>query len=276
VVGAVCASDRGSDPSTLQASPGVGNVDVYWMSGVTQNSRACIGMLGLHDNNAYDLIADDSGDFQLFKMREYVGNCKGVRAVIYTGSYNEANQKGDLHYLHIDVEPSVIDQELTEQTTYIGTITSTDKSNCPGWVEISPGVWYWPPHLHQSARITSETPFYSNKLVNPSQGDVWEHAIFWGSGSADYDSDAFSNATEIYIGTDLYDNCPDGSWDDAWPLDINKDRFATMADVNMYAGRLGATPGAPNYWQRVDLNTDGYITMADVLLYAGKIGTTCL
>jgi len=31
------------------------------MSGVIQNERACVGVLGLHGNNAYDLIADDSG-----------------------------------------------------------------------------------------------------------------------------------------------------------------------------------------------------------------------
>jgi hypothetical protein len=36
-----------------------GNVEVKWMSGVTYNGRACVGMQGLHGDNAYDLIADD-------------------------------------------------------------------------------------------------------------------------------------------------------------------------------------------------------------------------
>jgi len=52
----------GAHLSAPRASPGAENVvDVYWMSGVIENGRACVGMSGLHGSNAYDLVADDSG-----------------------------------------------------------------------------------------------------------------------------------------------------------------------------------------------------------------------
>jgi hypothetical protein len=95
----------------------------------------------------------------------------------------------------------------------------------------------------------------------------------------DSDNDGFGDCVEAYVGTDRLDNCPDviGS-DDAWPLDINKDRYITMADVSNFSGHLGATAGpppSPNWWPRLDLNTDGAITMADVSKYNGMIGRHC-
>ncbi|MDP2953187.1 MAG: hypothetical protein Q8O76_07725, partial [Chloroflexota bacterium] len=47
--------------SAPHPSPAAQYVDVYWLSGVISNGRACVGLLGLHGNNAYDLFADDSG-----------------------------------------------------------------------------------------------------------------------------------------------------------------------------------------------------------------------
>jgi len=211
---------------------------------------------------------DYTGDFQLFKTVVQTDYCTGVRAKIYLGSYAEQNYKGDLHYLHIDPNELWMNQEVPYQLIYIGDVLAQELDPYCPWDDA---------HLHQSARITAETPFYTNKLANPSQGDNWEHAIFWGNGSADQDSDGFTNATEIYISTDLYDNCPDGWWDDAWPLDINKDRNITVTgDVLSFRGRIGATPGVPNWWKRLDFNTDGLIsTVGDVLKYSGKIGTSC-
>jgi hypothetical protein len=209
-----------------------------------------------------------TGDFQLFKMAEYTHYCTGIRAKIYYGSYDEGNFMGDINYLHVDKNDAVIDQEVPGQWLYIGDILDTDNPNCST-----------DSHLHQSADVSSGTPFYTNKLADPSQDENWEHAIFWGDGNADYDGDDFTNENELYIRTDAYDNCPDGSWDDAWPLDINKDRYVTIADVYNFSGRIGATGGPPpsaNWMQRLDLNTDNFITMADVFMYRGKINTTCL
>jgi hypothetical protein len=88
-------------------------------------------------------------------------------------------------------------------------------------------------------------------------------------------NDGFLDTVELWIRTDTLDACPDNSSDATWPLDINNDRYITVADVMNYAGRMGATPGSPNWWQRLDLNADGYITVADVMKYSGKIGWTC-
>jgi len=88
----------------------------------------------------------------------------------------------------------------------------------------------------------------------------------------DTDCDGWTDDEESYIGTDPLDACPDNSWDDAWPLDINNDRWITVGgDVLNFRGRIGDT-GPPRY----DLNADGFITVGgDALLYRGRIGETC-
>jgi len=274
-----CQADASPDPGLSYVWRGTGPSGQYcnpWYDPDLPGHHPC-----WHDENSHQYTAIDysypgvdgdsvwldyTGDFQLFKMAEQTDYCTGVRAKIYQGSYAEQNYKGDLHYLHIDPNDLWLGQEVPYQLIYIGDVLAQ---------ELDPYCPWDGAHLHQSARITAETPFYTNKLADPTQDDTWEHAIFWGDGNADYDGDAFTNETEIYIGTDLYDKCPDNSSDDAWPLDINNDRYATMSDVNKFSGRLGATPGSPKWWQRLDLNTDGAITMADVSKYNGHIGEHC-
>jgi hypothetical protein len=91
-------------------------------------------------------------------------------------------------------------------------------------------------------------------------------------------------ADEAYLGTDPLDNCPNiqgTNASDAWPLDLNKDTFVTVAgDVFMFAGKIGARVSTvpPATWanRRLDLNMDDYVTVAgDVFLFAGKIGQRC-
>jgi putative hemolysin len=113
-------------------------------------------------------------------------------------------------------------------------------------------------------------------VFNPSQTDTD------GDGQGDEcddddDSDQFIDQREAYLATDPLDACPDNPSDAAWPLDINNDAQVTATgDVLTFRGALGATPGAPNWWQRLDLNGDGQISVAgDVLLYREKIGQTC-
>jgi hypothetical protein len=107
----------------------------------------------------------------------------------------------------------------------------------------------------------------------------------------DYDGDSmgrlnqqgfpvFWDEVEVYLGTDPTDACPDNSADDAWPLDMNKDTFVTVAgDVLKYRGHIGSTggsPSSPNWWKRLDLNMDNFITVAgDALMFRGEIGKTC-
>ena len=93
----------------------------------------------------------------------------------------------------------------------------------------------------------------------------------------DSDGDGFLDAVELYLGTDPLDACPDGPTDDAWPLDVSKNgQISVVADVLNFRGRIGATPGAPNWWQRLDFNADRLISVVgDVLMYRGMIGETC-
>jgi hypothetical protein len=101
----------------------------------------------------------------------------------------------------------------------------------------------------------------------------------------DDDNDGYSDVIEMYMGTDPLDNCPNGAAPrtDAWALDQNQDLFATMADVNKYAGKLGrkvsgdGTIPAPLSWAlaRQDLNKDNFVTMADVNKFAGWLGKKC-
>jgi len=93
----------------------------------------------------------------------------------------------------------------------------------------------------------------------------------------DDDNDAFDDSAESYLGTDPLDACPDGTSDDAWPLDIDMDRAITVSgDVWNFRDRIGAEPGDPNWRGRLDLNMDNSITATgDVFLYTNKIGQTC-
>jgi hypothetical protein len=93
----------------------------------------------------------------------------------------------------------------------------------------------------------------------------------------DSDSDGFTDAVEAYLGTDPLDDCPDDPTDDAWPLDVNMDTGITVVgDALNFRDRIGAAPGAIEWWQRLDLNADSAITVVgDALLYRDMIGESC-
>jgi len=93
----------------------------------------------------------------------------------------------------------------------------------------------------------------------------------------DTDCDGWTDDEESYVGTDSWDACPDGPSDAAWPLDIDNSRdIDVTGDVFEYVGRIGATPGSPNWWQRLDFDQDRAISVTgDVFIYVGKIGASC-
>jgi hypothetical protein len=94
---------------------------------------------------------------------------------------------------------------------------------------------------------------------------------------ADCDDDSFDDGIEMYLSTDPLDACRDDPADDAWPLDVNMDgQVSIVGDVFYYRGRIGATPGNPNWMKRLDLNGDGQISIVgDVFFFRGMIGATC-
>jgi len=112
-------------------------------------------------------------------------------------------------------------------------------------------------------------PLVANSAQTDTDGD--------GQGDAcdDSDGDGFTDEVEIHVGTDPLVACPDGTSDDPWPLDINMDKSATMADVFKYSGKIGRPVSGDPLLRRLDLNMDNSITMADVFKYSGKVGQTC-
>jgi hypothetical protein len=105
-------------------------------------------------------------------------------------------------------------------------------------------------------------------VVGDSMGDACD---------PDDDNDLFLDDLESYVGTDPLDNCPDNPTDDAWPLDIDMDtEISVTGDVINYVGRIGATPGGPNWLQRLDLNASGDIDVTgDVYMYAAMFAKVC-
>jgi hypothetical protein len=102
----------------------------------------------------------------------------------------------------------------------------------------------------------------------------------------DTDDDAFGDGVELYLGTDPLDDCPDGSWDDAWPLDIDMNGdLSVTGDVINYLGRIGAKSGPSaycpgplqgNWLQRLDLNQSCDISVTgDIYMYVGNLGLRC-
>jgi len=86
----------------------------------------------------------------------------------------------------------------------------------------------------------------------------------------DDDNDVFSDTTELFVGTDPLDDCPDDGADDAWPLDLNVDTWANTSDILMYPTNISmpAEQGVePTYNTRYDLNTDSWINTTDILVF---------
>ena len=93
----------------------------------------------------------------------------------------------------------------------------------------------------------------------------------------DDDDDEFADEREAYLATDHLDACPDSPADAAWPLDMNNDtQISVIGDIMSFRGAIGATPGEPNWSQRLDLNGSGQISVTgDVILFSGMIGQAC-
>ena len=139
------------------------------------------------------------------------------------------------------------------------------------------------------------TPDNCPDVSNPGQanadGDDWGDACdncstvatVWYVPAGDDDCDGFTTAAEEYVGTDPLDACPETSTPndedpDAWPVDMDDDQDADIADVLKFKPLILAgfpCVGDPAYDSRFDFNANGCINIADVLLYKPFILTSC-
>jgi len=163
-------------------------------------------------------------------------------------------------------------------------------SDCPGAYSDDYGFKdsvYWGCSDVADRFVTLDQAWIFLSLVNHEKGTIWKY-LYRDLGVVtahkemypiedDSDSDGFIDSLEFYIGTDPLDDCPDDPSDDAWPLDVNMDNMVTVVgDALNFRGRIGATPGSPEWLQRLDFNMDGMLTVVgDALLYRGMIGETC-
>jgi hypothetical protein len=211
--------------------------------------------------------------------------CKTVRARIFdTGT----TLLGEMWYVHTGLnDPRITFLTASgngdENERLVAYTVNPDNQPC-----VEAGYWT-APHLHEyhvdgastfllrndgkcGATCQDRFPCAPSPANCPYNRQDWWNDWVRGFWIDDKDCDRFTDSIEQYLGTDPSDACPDNSWDDAWPLDINNDRWITVGgDVLNFRGRIGDT-GPPRY----DLNADGFITVGgDALLYRGRIGETC-
>lgn len=91
----------------------------------------------------------------------------------------------------------------------------------------------------------------------------------------DFDGDGFNDATELFLGTDIHDACPDDPTDDSWPLDTNNDTTVGITDVLALRPFIFSSEGDINYNPRFDFNVSGDIGISDVLLFKPAMFTSC-
>jgi hypothetical protein len=107
-----------------------------------------------------------------------------------------------------------------------------------------------------------------------TDGDAWTNP-----NDSDDDNDDFSDGRENYMATDSMDACPDGSNDDAWPLDINNDTKVRIGDIMEYFayGSFMSHFGDPPYNKRLDMNADGLLNIFDIMSFFAfeDFGTSC-
>jgi hypothetical protein len=142
-----------------------------------------------------------------------------------------------------------------EHKNYANTFSLRDHGNCEGDVTYPCGPqWPYPTYDPQD----------------------WENDWARALCIDDTDCDGWTDSAENIIGTDPSDDCPEGTWDDAWPPDNNNDAAVDILDVLRYKGKLQYCQPYPPYNPRYDLNADGTVDILDVLMYSSEdMGVTC-
>jgi len=92
----------------------------------------------------------------------------------------------------------------------------------------------------------------------------------------DDDGDGFTDAAENVIATDSLNACSATPADDAWPVDINRDRLVSIHDVIRFIPAFNTVFGIDSaYVRRYDINADVVISLADVLMFIPVFSTQC-
>jgi hypothetical protein len=110
------------------------------------------------------------------------------------------------------------------------------------------------------APTPTPTPSCPNGVVPP-----------WPVPAGDTDCDGFTDAQELFVGTDPSRACGP----DAWPPDINNDQLANGSDLLTFALVFGSISANSPYNARFDLNNDGRINGSDLLKFAPFFGKHC-
>ena len=112
--------------------------------------------------------------------------------------------------------------------------------------------------------------------ANASQADFNHN--FVGDACDDTDSDGWTDAVELYIGTDPSQRCSATTTPtvDAWPPDTNNDRSVNLTDIFKFVPMLNtAGPNLP-YKKRYDLTMDNAINLSDIFKVVPSLNTSCI
>ena len=92
----------------------------------------------------------------------------------------------------------------------------------------------------------------------------------------DMDGDGWPTASEMTIGTNPLHSCPINSSDNAWPADVNNDRFSDISDVSALTAVFGsAVPPAPARYNIAPDPPDGFVDITDVSRMTALFGSSC-
>jgi lysophospholipase L1-like esterase len=120
-----------------------------------------------------------------------------------------------------------------------------------------------------------------------ASADLIQCASMWATPAGDWDCDGFTSARESFVGADPADRCADTTAPNdergpafsqplsPWPVDIDDDRKAGLADVLAFIPHFGGMSPGPQYSARFDLSGDGLIGLADILMYIPFFNVTC-